>query len=82
MNPDAFFDTRYYLANNPDIAAVHIDPLEHYERYGWHEGRDPSAQFSTHKYFAANPDVKAAGVNPLEHFLTYGQSEGRTAFAV
>jgi len=59
LNPDAFFDTRYYLAHNPDIAAVRIDPLEHYERYGWHEGRDPSAQFSTNKYLAANSVIGA-----------------------
>ncbi len=79
-NPDAFFDTNYYLAHNPDVAAAHIDPLLHYEQFGWKEGRDPSAQFSTNKYLAAYSDVKAAGVDPLLHFLGNGQAEGRTAF--
>ena len=79
LNPDAFFDTKYYLSHNPDVAAASFDPLKHYEQYGWHEGRDPSAQFSTSKYLAAYSDVRAAGINPLEHFLLYGQAEGRIA---
>ncbi len=81
LNPDAFFDTNYYLSHNPDVAAAHIDPLLHYENNGWHEGRDPSAQFSTNKYLAAYSDVKAAGLNPLLHYVVSGQAEGRTAFA-
>lgn len=82
LNPDAFFDTTYYLTHNPDVAAAHIDPLLHYENSGWHEGRDPSAAFSTNKYLAAYADVTAAGLDPLYHFVAFGQAEGRTAFAV
>ena len=82
LNPDAFFDTNYYLSRNPDIAAAHINPLLHYENNGWKEGRDPSAQFSTNKYLAAYGDVKAAGLDPLLHFVSNGQSEGRSAFTV
>ncbi len=81
LNPDAFFDTSYYLSHNPDVAAAHVDPVKHYEQHGWHEGRNPSAQFSTNKYLAAYSDVRAAGVDPLEHFLVYGQAEGRIAAA-
>ncbi len=81
LSPDAFFDTKYYLSHNPDVAAAHYDPVKHYEQYGWREGRDPSAQFSTHKYLAAYPDVRAAGADPLDHFLRYGQTEGRVAAA-
>jgi len=80
LNPDAFFDTKYYLSHNPDVAAAGMDPLLHYEQYGWTEGRDPSAQFSTHKYLAAYSDVKAAGLDPLLHYVVYGQGEGRSAF--
>ncbi len=82
LNPNAFFDTAYYLSHNADVAAAHIDPLKHYEQNGWREGRDPSAQFSTAKYLTAYADVKAAGVDPLAHFIVNGQGEGRTAFAV
>lgn len=80
LNPDAFFDTKYYLSHNPDVAAAHIDPLQHYEIVGWKEGRDPSAAFSTNKYLAAYSDVKAAGLDPLLHFVAHGLAEGRTAF--
>ena len=80
LNPDAFFDTNYYLAHNPDVAAAHIDPLLHYEVFGWKEGRDPSAAFSTTKYLAAYADVKAAGVDPLLQYIQSGQAEGRQAF--
>ena len=80
LNPDAFFDTNYYLSHNPDVAAAHIDPLAHYEATGWKEGRDPSVLFSTNKYLAAYSDVRNAGLDPLLHFVVYGQAEGRTAF--
>ena len=82
LNPDAWFDTNYYLAHNPDVAAAHVNPLLHYEQYGWREHRNPSAAFSTDRYLAAYADIRAANVNPLLHFLTHGQAEGRAAFAV
>jgi len=82
LNPDTFFDTSYYLSHNPDVAAAHLDPLQHYEQHGWTEGRDPSAQFSTAKYLAAYSDVKAAGVDPLLHYVEYGKAEGRAAFSI
>ena len=82
LNPDAFFDTTYYLSHNPDVAAAHIDPLAHYEAIGWTEGRNPSAAFSTNKYLAAYPDVKAAHLDPLVHYIVLGQAEGRSAFSV
>jgi serralysin len=56
-----------------------MNPLQHYELFGWREGRDPSASFDTLGYLAANPDVAAAGVNPLDHYLQSGIYEGRTA---
>jgi hypothetical protein len=59
-----------------------MDPLLHYEEYGWKEGRNPSAQFDTGKYLAANPDVAAAHMDPLLHYELYGNSEGRAIFAV
>lgn len=53
------FDSEYYLSENPDIAAAETDPLWHYVRVGWKEGRDPSADFATFAYryfFAVEPD--------------------------
>ncbi len=82
LNPDAFFNTAYYLARNPDVARAGLNPLTHYETNGWKEGRDPSAQFSTNKYLTAYSDVRAAAINPLLHYITNGQAEGRIAFTV
>ena len=64
------------------MRAAGINPLRHYEDYGWKEGRDPSAAFSTAKYLAAYPDVRAGGGDPLASFLSTGQALGRTAFGV
>ncbi|MGK7867798.1 calcium-binding protein [Falsiroseomonas sp. E2-1-a20] len=74
-----FFDYAGYLAANPDVAATGLDAYQHYDAFGWREGRDPSAQFDTRLYLQANPDVAAAGINPLAHFLANGQAEGRQA---
>ena len=74
---DPLFDTAYYLAQNPDVAAAGVDPYQHYMAYGWRDGRNPSALFNTRYYLNQNSDVAAAGVNPLTHFENYGWSEGR-----
>ena len=81
LNPDAFFNTAYYLAHNPDVAKAHIDPLLHYEQFGWKEGRNPSATFNTNAYLAANADVKAAGADALLHYVQFGMTEGRAIYA-
>ncbi len=75
----ALFDATFYLEQNPDVAAAGLDPLEHYDTYGWRESRDPSASFDTSFYLESNPDVAAAGLNPLEHYARYGDSEGRAS---
>jgi hypothetical protein len=61
-----------------DVAAAHMNPLDHYNQFGWNEGRDPSVDFDTTAYLAVNPDVAAANINPLLHFLYAGQREGRS----
>ena len=76
------FNEAYYLANNPDVAAAIDAGLfqsaeEHYNLFGWSEGRDPNENFDTSFYLSENPDVAAAGVNPLDHFWAYGAAEGR-----
>ncbi|WP_428528686.1 hypothetical protein [Roseibium sp.] len=76
------FNEAYYLANNPDVAAAVDAGLfqsaeEHYNLFGWSEGRDPNENFDTSFYLSENPDVAAADVNPLDHFWAYGAAEGR-----
>lgn len=74
---DEAFDPVFYLEHNPDVADAGMDPLRHYIRHGWKEGRNPSAAFSTAYYLGTNPDVRAAGLNPLWHYIVAGRAEGR-----
>lgn len=71
------FDERYYLEAYNDIRKADLDPIQHYLKYGWKEGRNPSEQFDTNFYLETYPDVKAARMNPLIHFIKFGVYEGR-----
>ena len=71
------FDKRYYLEAYDDIRKADIDPIQHYLKHGWKEGRNPSEQFDTNFYLETYPDVKAARMNPLIHFIKFGVYEGR-----
>ena len=80
-NPNALFDVNGYLATYADVRAAGINPLDHYNQFGWHEGRDPSVNFDTTDYLSHYTDVANAHINPMIHFLQYGQAEGRSPFA-
>ena len=71
------FDTEYYLLNYPDVRRADINPLLHFVKKGWKEGRNPSAHFNVNYYLQIYSDVKEAGVNPLIHYLKFGWREGR-----
>lgn len=74
---DPLFDGWACMKGNPDVLASGLEALQHFNAYGWREGRDPNAFFDTADYLAANPDVRAAGVNPLDHYRVSGWREGR-----
>ncbi len=74
------FDEVYYRYWYRDVAAAGVDPLAHYLRIGWREGRDPSAGFSTDGYLLAHDDVRETDQNPLLHFLEFGLAEGRSGW--
>ena len=71
------FDGDWYRTEYPDVAAVSMDPVEHYFDNGSREGRNPNRFFDTNWYASNNPDVAAAGLNPFLHYLLYGAREGR-----
>ena len=71
------FDTRWYLAQNPDVKAKKISAARHYVKFGWKEGRNPGPNFDGNAYLAENDDVAAAGICPLVHYLISGYKEGR-----
>jgi UbiA prenyltransferase family len=72
MRGDGGLDQAWYLATYPDIAAAGIDPVDHYLRVGWREGRDPRPDFSTRDYLAVHEEVARAGQNPFVHYLRLG----------
>ena len=77
IKKSGLFDEKYYLTTYDDIRKADINPIKHYIKYGWKEGRNPSEKFDTNFYLDSYPDVRDAGVNPLVHFIKYGKKEGR-----
>ena len=71
------FDTKWYLAQNPDVKAKKISAAKHYVKHGWKEGRNPSPEFDGNKYLSENPDVESANICPLAHYIISGAKEGR-----
>ncbi|CUS47077.1 MAG: family 2 glycosyl transferase [Idiomarinaceae bacterium HL-53] len=58
MSP--YFDERWYLRNNPDVAQAKQNAFEHYWRFGRFEGREPGPLMSTSAVSRAFPKLKAS----------------------
>jgi hypothetical protein len=71
------FDCNHYLINGSDVLERSLDPLEHFCRFGWREGRDPNVYFNTRWYLRTNPAVRRLGINPLVHYILEGEKAGR-----
>lgn len=81
IKKSGLFDVDYYLAKNPDVKYSKMDPLTHYIRSGWIEGRNPSESFVTNDYLVTHSNVAKRGRNPLYHFAKYGrQNSGVNSF--
>ncbi len=64
------FDSRFYLSQNPDVAARGEVPLTHFIKHGWQEGRSPSPLIDTHRMKARRPDLCPTGDRaPLAAFI-------------
>lgn len=72
-----YFDKRWYLKMYPDVKKAGVNPVEHYLKHGWKEGRNPGPKFDGNVYLDLNADVKRAKINPLLHYEKYGKKEGR-----
>lgn len=80
--PMAFMvEENFYLSENPDVAeavaAGAITAVDHFNTFGFLEGRDPNPFFDVSFYLGQNQDVAVAGVNPLDHFNVFGLDEER-----
>ncbi len=72
-----YFNKRWYLKTYPDVKKSGMDPIEHYLKYGWKDGRNPSKLFNGEEYFNIYEDVKKAKINPLLHYEKFGKKENR-----
>ena len=70
-----FFDSKYYLQENPDVAKAKVNPILHYLQFGWKEGRNPSPLFNTNDYISFRPDIVQTDICPLVHYELFGKRE-------
>jgi ADP-heptose:LPS heptosyltransferase/GT2 family glycosyltransferase len=70
------FDAEYYLENNPDIAALNVDPVLHYLESGAGRVLNPSARFDSAYYLEQCLRHGEATTNPLLHYITIGAARG------
>lgn len=77
IKKSGLFDEKYYLTTYEDIRKKDLDPIKHYIKFGWKEGRNPSSYFETNFYLENNNDVKKNKINPLIHYILHGSKEGR-----
>ncbi|MBY6242757.1 glycosyltransferase [Methylosinus sp. Sm6] len=73
------FDKDYYAAAYPDVAAAGLDPLAHFLKHGWREGRNPSWGFHTLYYRDKNPSC-GRRENPLLHYAANKHKERLVLF--
>ena len=77
IKKSGLFDVKYYFQTYTEIEKLKINPILHYIKNGWHEGKNPSPNFDTVYYLRENKDIRKARINPLVHFIQFGQAEGR-----
>jgi hypothetical protein len=78
LKQGSYFDTDFYVKNNPDVKQTEESAIRHYLVFGGFEGRKPSEKFDSTVYLSENPDVFKSGMNPLVHYLKFGKKECRS----
>ncbi|MFO1340050.1 MAG: glycosyltransferase [Burkholderiaceae bacterium] len=68
LSPTPWFDAEYYLQSNPDVAQTGRDALEHFQRWGWREGRSPLPGVDMRRLLGSQPGLRVAKGNPLSLF--------------
>ena len=54
IKDSGLFDEEFYLKTYSDVRTLDIDPIKHYIKHGWKEGRNPSENFDTNIYIEKN----------------------------
>ncbi|MGW5960238.1 hypothetical protein [Methylorubrum thiocyanatum] len=68
------FDETLYLYEAPDVMREEAEPIEHFCRFGWREGRRPNLYFDPSWYRTRH--VLGPDVNPLAHYIRTGEADG------
>lgn len=76
LRESGLFQDAWYLKQNPDVAEAGLDPLDHFCRNGWREGRRPNPLFDPGWYLSAYGEL-IGDVNPLLDYATEGEALGR-----
>ncbi len=69
------FNSKYYLNRDEALRNIAIDPLYHYMKTGFKEGRDPGPFFSLKHYYDQYPELEKNGVEPISHYIKKGYNE-------
>ena len=73
---DSLFDRALYLERNPDVRAAGGDPMAHYLRHGWAEGRSPNGWLDETRYRRQAGLTRRDTVSALAHYLALGRARG------
>lgn len=68
ISPSPWFDPEYYLRSNPDVAQAGLDPLMHFQRWGWRDGRSPLPGLDIRRVINARPEFRVVNGNGLAMF--------------
>src|SRR5574343_223840 len=86
LSTSPWFDAEYYLRSNADVGQLGLDPLRHFLRWGWREGRNPLPGVDMRRLLASQPELRVVKGNALALFATdaiarHIQSGGRANVA-
>lgn len=76
LNPSREFDTRFYMSQNPDVAARGICPLTHFIDYGQFDGRRPRPDWARDRSLTAEGRQLRALINLIAEPRIYHASTG------
>lgn len=72
-NPNLYFNSRWYIATNPEVERLRVNPLVHYRLVGEASDRRPVAYFEP-AWYRRTYGLRD-GVSPLAHFLAHRRTQ-------
>jgi hypothetical protein len=76
VEDSGLLDVDWYLAKYEDLEENRVEPLTHFCRYGWREGRLPNFYFDPEWYSSTYPHATENDRNPLVHYILQGERDG------